>query len=70
MSKRIAMLVVVFAIVLAGLSFMPPKPALAGSFNAPVLLVHGISYNSSINCNWHPSLAPYATSSLLAAIRT
>lgn len=54
MSKRVAMLVVAFAIALAGVSFMPAKQALAGSFNAPVLMVHGINVNNQINCNWHP----------------
>lgn len=54
MSKHIVMLVVALATILAGVSFMTPQRALAGSFNAPVLLVHGINVNSQINCNWHP----------------
>lgn len=54
MSKRIAMLVIALATVLAGLSFMQPKQVLAGSFNAPVIMVHGINLDNSINCNWHP----------------
>lgn len=54
MSKRIATLVVALPTIFVSMSFMSPKPALAGSFNAPVLLVHGINTGSSINCNWHP----------------
>ena len=53
-SKRIATALVALAIVLGGFSVMPPQRALAGSFNAPVLLVHGYDPNATVNCNWHP----------------
>src|SRR5690349_18790460 len=44
------MLVVAIVIVLGSLSFMPAKPALAGSWNAPVLMLHGINTSSTVNC--------------------
>lgn len=50
MSKRITMLVVALAIILGCLTFMPPKQARAGSFNAPVLLIHGWNMNNGLGC--------------------
>ena len=51
MSKRVAVLVLVLATVLGSLYLMPPQRALAGSFNAPVVLIHGFNTQSSVSCN-------------------
>jgi hypothetical protein len=51
MSKRIALAFVAVAIISAGLLFLRLPQARAGSFNAPVLLVHGFNVGSAVNCD-------------------
>ena len=51
MFRRIATVLVVLAFVLTAYFLIPSKKALAGSFNAPVILVHGFNVNSKIDCN-------------------
>ena len=54
MSKRIALAFVAIAILSAGLLFVRPPQARAGSLNAPVLLIHGYNASSGLNCDWSP----------------
>jgi hypothetical protein len=51
MTKRIAMVLIALALVIGGFSLMPQKVAHAGSYNAPVLLIHGFNAGSTINCD-------------------
>lgn len=55
MFRRIATLVFALALAVAALSFVGPRQVLAGSFNAPLLLVHGFNTQSERNCNATPN---------------
>jgi len=51
MSKRIALAFVVVVLLSAGLLFVRPPQARAGSSSAPVLLIHGWNPNSAQDCD-------------------
>lgn len=55
MLRRVTMLVFALAIAVSALSLAQPQQVLAGSFNAPVLLIHGFNVNSERNCNAAPN---------------
>ena len=54
MSKRIALAFVAVAILSAGLLFVRPPQARAGSLNAPVLLIHGYNASSALKLRLEP----------------
>ncbi len=51
MSKRLALALVAIVLLSAGLLFVRPPQARAGTFNQTVLLIHGFNTGSAMNCD-------------------
>jgi hypothetical protein len=51
MSQRVATLLIALTIVLSGFALVSPQRARAGSWNAPILLIHGFNTGSQVDCN-------------------